>query len=112
MIKPTADVIVYIRDFSPDSISFPREDGEEYESVFEEYMSGAQTELLRDEIRARLVSKFGGDKEDYSVYISSGQNGISQISVFLSGDAAFADGGEIERYLSTFVGCKVICGVG
>ena len=108
VINPAIKAVEWIGnlDFSEIAdVSQDKDKYEEYESVFNEYLSLSQSDYIKTQIKLILQDKFGIDlsEVDVKLYIIEDENGAKQlerVTLLLCGGAVLKDSVEIEACIS------------
>ena len=114
---PAVNAIEWVRDFDIESV-LPDAEGDktEYESIFDSTYSDAETDLLCEGIKAMVAERSGLDPLSFTVSVRLSGEGndrrLSRVTLTLYGSAIWADTGEIERYLSSALGCEIVTIIG
>ena len=90
---------------------------DEYESIFESSLEGAEAQYIREGIAAILKDRFDIEPSECSVSVKfssdkAGKRVLDRIFVRLYGSAIWKDTEEIEDYLTELFSCDVITAVG
>lgn len=114
---PAQDAITWLSELDIESVLPDTQDkNDEYESIFMDSYGYAEEQNLKEGIKSLLLDRFGIDPlcVEVSLHFYEGQDTrrLERVTLTLYGSAIFADTGEMERQLSSLLGCRIVTVIG